>query len=142
MSSDWQYIEDHMGGHDEDGLPNFMSESGFSDDSYDDNYDEEDNDNSREEHEVGDTARLKSGGPLMTIEEVDDEVVTCRWFNKENDLKSAQFYKNEIEFDTNEEDDEDDIWYTCDVCDWNGAENELDEYGDCPECGSSVTEDA
>ena len=34
MGSDWQYIQDHMGGHDEDGLPNFMSEPGFSDDSY------------------------------------------------------------------------------------------------------------
>lgn len=29
MSSDWQYIEDHMGGHDEDGLSNFMSEPSF-----------------------------------------------------------------------------------------------------------------
>ena len=24
MGSDWQYIQDHMGGHDEDGMPNFM----------------------------------------------------------------------------------------------------------------------
>ena len=29
---DWDYINDHMGGHDSDGLPNFMSEPGFSDD--------------------------------------------------------------------------------------------------------------
>ena len=29
MSSDWQYIEDHMGGHDEDGMPNFTNEVGF-----------------------------------------------------------------------------------------------------------------
>ena len=34
MGSDWDYINEHMGGHDEDGLPNFMSEPGFSDDSY------------------------------------------------------------------------------------------------------------
>lgn len=29
--SDWDYINEHMGGHDEDGLPNFMNEPGFSD---------------------------------------------------------------------------------------------------------------
>ena len=29
--SDWDYINEHMGGHDEDGLPNFMSEENFSD---------------------------------------------------------------------------------------------------------------
>ena len=29
---DWDYINEHMGGHDSDGLPNFMSEPGFSDD--------------------------------------------------------------------------------------------------------------
>lgn len=28
--SDWDYINEHLGGHDEDGLPNFMSEPGFS----------------------------------------------------------------------------------------------------------------
>jgi hypothetical protein len=32
--SDWDYINEHMGGHDEDGLPNFISEPGFSDDEY------------------------------------------------------------------------------------------------------------
>ena len=32
--SDWDYINEHMGGHDEDGLPNFMSQPGFADDSY------------------------------------------------------------------------------------------------------------
>ena len=32
MGSDWDYINEHMGGHDEDGLPNFMSEPGFADD--------------------------------------------------------------------------------------------------------------
>lgn len=29
---------------------------------------------------VGDVVRLKSGGPLMTIVEIDDEEVTCVWF--------------------------------------------------------------
>lgn len=31
--SDWDYINEHMGGHDEDGLPNFMRQPSFSDDS-------------------------------------------------------------------------------------------------------------
>lgn len=34
MGSDWDYINEHMGGHDEAGLPNFVSRSGFADDSY------------------------------------------------------------------------------------------------------------
>jgi len=34
MGSDWDYINEHMGGHDEDGLPNFMNEPGFADDDY------------------------------------------------------------------------------------------------------------
>ena len=108
MSSDYDYINEHMGGHDEDGLPNFMSEPGFSDDSYNDeedeyeNYNEENSDEIEEEHEIGDTVRLKSGGPLMTIEEVDDEVIICRWFNIENNLQNAQFYKVEIDFDTDD----------------------------------------
>lgn len=29
---DWDYINEHMGGHDADGLPNFMSAPGFADD--------------------------------------------------------------------------------------------------------------
>jgi hypothetical protein len=29
MGSDYDYINEHMGGHDEDGLPNFMSDSGW-----------------------------------------------------------------------------------------------------------------
>jgi hypothetical protein len=28
---DWDYINEHMGGHDEDGMPNFMSKPGFAD---------------------------------------------------------------------------------------------------------------
>jgi len=32
--SDWDYINENMGGHDEDGLPNFMSKPGFSDAEY------------------------------------------------------------------------------------------------------------
>ena len=32
MGSEWDYINEHMGGHDDDGLPNFMSEPYFTDD--------------------------------------------------------------------------------------------------------------
>lgn len=32
MGSDWDYINKHMGGHDENGIPNFVRVSGFSDD--------------------------------------------------------------------------------------------------------------
>jgi len=34
MGSDWDYINEHMGGHDEDGMPNFMNEPGFGDDNH------------------------------------------------------------------------------------------------------------
>jgi ABC-type uncharacterized transport system YnjBCD substrate-binding protein len=37
--SDCDYINEHMGGHDKDGLPNFMSEPRFTDDLY---YEEKD----------------------------------------------------------------------------------------------------
>jgi len=37
---DWDYINEHLGGHDSDGMPNFMNQPGFDDDSYfdDDKY--------------------------------------------------------------------------------------------------------
>lgn len=142
MSSDWQYIEDHMGGHDEDGLPNFMSEPGFNDDSYhdEDSYDnnssDEDYDNEKNEYDIGNMVRLNSGGPLMTIEEIDDEVITCRWFDTDNNLHSSQFYKNEVKLDTENGKDKETTWYSCGVCDWSGEEDELDSDGDCPKCES------
>jgi len=44
MGSDYDYINEHMGGFDEDGLPNFMSEPGFADDDYQTNLVEKDDD--------------------------------------------------------------------------------------------------
>jgi uncharacterized protein YodC (DUF2158 family) len=36
-----------------------------------------------EEFKAGDTVRLKSGGPLMTIQEIDGAgFATCDWFTK------------------------------------------------------------
>lgn len=44
---------------------------------------------------VGDTARLKSGGPLMTVESIrsdlgDDASILCVWFVKE-EIKNGWF---------------------------------------------------
>ena len=37
-----------------------------------------------ERFKVGDTVQLKSGGPIMTVdEEHDDDSVTCQWFLKQ-----------------------------------------------------------
>jgi len=30
---------------------------------------------------IGDTVQLKSGGSIMTIEEIDDDLATCIWFD-------------------------------------------------------------
>jgi uncharacterized protein YodC (DUF2158 family) len=40
---------------------------------------------------VGDTVKLKSGGPLMTITLIELNTVYCSWFNDKNELKYGQF---------------------------------------------------
>ena len=96
MSSDWQYIQDHMGGHDEDGLPNFMSKPGFIDDSYNDEEDEYDSNNLDVEFNIGDTVNLNSSDVLMTIKSIDGDMLTCRWFDKNDILQNSTFNILEI----------------------------------------------
>ncbi len=48
------------------------------------------------QYDIGDTVRLKSGGTLMTIKEVNMETYVCRWFDKDHQLNSSEFHKYEI----------------------------------------------
>ncbi len=40
---------------------------------------------------VGDVVQLKSGGPLMTVSDIEDEDVYCNWFDKNDKLVSSSF---------------------------------------------------
>lgn len=51
------------------------------------------------EYDTGDIVRLRSGGPLMTIKEINNDILSCRWFNSDNALNSAEFNKDEIYFE-------------------------------------------
>ena len=46
----------------------------------------------------GVTAKLRSGGPIMTVGEKSsiEGKFLCKWFNKENELKTAWFHENEL----------------------------------------------
>jgi uncharacterized protein YodC (DUF2158 family) len=39
---------------------------------------------------VGDVVQLKSGGPMMTVEEVEERTVFCIWFDK-TERKAGRF---------------------------------------------------
>ena len=41
---------------------------------------------------VGDTVQLKSGGPIMTIEGVDEKGVNCVWFVDETTLPLQRYF--------------------------------------------------
>jgi uncharacterized protein YodC (DUF2158 family) len=40
---------------------------------------------------VGDVVRLKSGGPIMTIGEINDDTAHCTWFVKEGTPIDGEF---------------------------------------------------
>jgi len=48
---------------------------------------------------IGDVVRLKSGGPKMTVEEVDDsaDTVHCKWFVGGEKLKYGSFPVDSVE---------------------------------------------
>jgi uncharacterized protein YodC (DUF2158 family) len=46
----------------------------------------------------GETVRLRSGGPVMTIQAADKpDFVRCSWFDENNKLITAEFNKNGLE---------------------------------------------
>jgi len=68
-------------------------------DEYEDTYDEDYD----TEFEIGDTVRLQSGGPLMTVKEINSQILTCRWFDKNNNLQSSEFNTDEVYFEDNQQ---------------------------------------
>lgn len=57
-------------------------------------YDNEDGYNDlKDVFEVGKIVKLNSGGPLMTIEKICDDVITCIWFDKNYIIQSNDFTK-------------------------------------------------
>ena len=61
---------------------------------YEDSYDED----IETEYNIGNTVRLQSGSPLMTIKESNNNILTCRWFDN-NQLYSEIFNASEIYLD-------------------------------------------
>jgi len=68
-------------------------------DEYEDTYDEDYD----TEFEIGDTVRLESGGPLMTVKEINSQILICRWFDKNNNLQSSEFNTNEVYIEDNQQ---------------------------------------
>ena len=55
--------------------------------------------------QVGDVVKLNSGGPLMTVSDVESIqtemgqsliVITCQWFDSNNELKQGEFDSDEL----------------------------------------------
>lgn len=51
------------------------------------------------ELKVGDTVRLKSGGPLMTIQWCNAEECKCQWFDDKHKLQVGAFKVEQVEKD-------------------------------------------
>ncbi|KFF16768.1 YodC family protein [Flavobacterium hydatis] len=51
----------------------------------------------------GETVRLKSGGPLMTISRIDKEnnLANCEWFDSKKEFRAADFYLTSLKHDDN-----------------------------------------
>ena len=50
-----------------------------------------------EEFNVGDTVKLKSGGPLMTVHDILSTYrVICKWFAKDASINAADFQKESL----------------------------------------------
>jgi len=64
-----------------------------SDDSY---YDENNYNDLEVNFKVGDTVKLNSSDMPMTIKSIDNDMLTCRWFDKNYILQSEEFGALEI----------------------------------------------
>ena len=45
----------------------------------------------------GDNVRLKSGGPLMTIQKMGVEFANCTWFDEDNEVQTESFRPEALE---------------------------------------------
>jgi uncharacterized protein YodC (DUF2158 family) len=48
---------------------------------------------------IGDTVRLKSGGPLMTVKETSGDQVRCQWFDEKHSVQTHLFLAAMLEAD-------------------------------------------
>ncbi|MFA5849925.1 MAG: DUF2158 domain-containing protein [Bacteroidales bacterium] len=51
------------------------------------------------EFKVGDTVKLKSGGPIMTINEINGNEISCQWFDKK-EVKGITLSKEVLKHDS------------------------------------------
>lgn len=48
------------------------------------------------EYQKGDLVRLKSGGPLMTVESIEEDQVYCVWFDEEDKPQGDDFHPDQL----------------------------------------------
>ncbi|EME9804124.1 DUF2158 domain-containing protein [Vibrio alginolyticus] len=46
---------------------------------------------------IGDCVQLKSGGPVMTISDIDGTTVRCQWFDDKQEVKTRDFRAETLE---------------------------------------------
>lgn len=79
-----------------DDYPSYDEENDYED--YDEEYIEKSNNDTEIIYEIGDVVKLNCSDDItMTINNVDNDVIMCRWFDKNHILQSANF--NPIELD-------------------------------------------